>query len=208
MVTNVYVDGPNLHYGLLRRGGWFRWLDLRALAQLLLPGSQLHDLYYFTVPVKDSGSASNLSPSHEAYLRALRTLPGLKIERGRSITQVVQVPDHARGVPVAVLRQKQKGVDVRLATTLLRDAYEGRCRRAAIISDDSDLVPAVTIAAQKLPDGVHVFNPSVGDSGAELRSHATVYKYIRLQDMKACQFPDEVTSTGGKTITRPENWWV
>ena len=34
--TNVYIDGFNLYYRALRRTP-YRWLDVRRLAQLLLP---------------------------------------------------------------------------------------------------------------------------------------------------------------------------
>jgi len=36
MLTNVYVDGFNLYYGCLK-GTPYKWLDLGALCQALLP---------------------------------------------------------------------------------------------------------------------------------------------------------------------------
>lgn len=40
MLTNVYVDGFNLYYGCLK-GTPYKWLDLGALFQALLPSNKI-----------------------------------------------------------------------------------------------------------------------------------------------------------------------
>lgn len=47
MSTNVYIDGLNLYHGALK-GSAYRWLDLRRLAECLLPQEAIQDVYYFT----------------------------------------------------------------------------------------------------------------------------------------------------------------
>ena len=43
MATNVYIDGFNLYYGALKRTH-FRWLDLEALCQNLLPNDSINEV--------------------------------------------------------------------------------------------------------------------------------------------------------------------
>jgi hypothetical protein len=45
--ANVYVDGLSLYYSALKRTP-YKWLDLRKLARLLLPGDRIHRIRYFT----------------------------------------------------------------------------------------------------------------------------------------------------------------
>jgi hypothetical protein len=47
MLTNVYVDGFNLYYGCLK-GTPYKWLDLGALCQVLLPPNKIQRIRYFT----------------------------------------------------------------------------------------------------------------------------------------------------------------
>jgi len=47
MRTNVYVDGFNLYYGLLK-GGPHKWLNLEALFDAVLPKNTIQTVRYFT----------------------------------------------------------------------------------------------------------------------------------------------------------------
>ncbi len=50
MVTNVYVDGFNLYYGCLK-GSPYKWLDVKALRQVLLPRDTIGTIRYFTARI-------------------------------------------------------------------------------------------------------------------------------------------------------------
>ena len=47
--TYVYVDGFNLYYGAVKDTK-LKWLDLRQLCQLLLPGLSIDKIKYFSCP--------------------------------------------------------------------------------------------------------------------------------------------------------------
>ena len=82
MRTRVYVDGFNLYYGALKRTT-FKWLDLVELAGLLLPdGHRVDRLRYFTARVSGVSNAGAPARQH-AYLRALGTLPEVRVHIGR-----------------------------------------------------------------------------------------------------------------------------
>lgn len=102
MRVGVYVDGFNLYFGarsVCGRGttGW-RWLDLRALAQRLVPdfwldrGAYIERVVYCTARV--SGTEDRSSPAHqEIYLRALRASRSVdRIAFGTFVTRAKVAP--------------------------------------------------------------------------------------------------------------------
>ncbi len=56
-IINVYVDGFNLFYGSLKRTP-YKWLDLGALCQVMLPTDTIQAIKFFTAHV----SARNNDP--------------------------------------------------------------------------------------------------------------------------------------------------
>ncbi|MGH7655720.1 MAG: hypothetical protein ACREN6_13760 [Gemmatimonadaceae bacterium] len=78
--TCVYVDGFNLYYRALR-GTPFRWLDLAALCRLMLPSLHIDRIHYFTARVARKTLDSGQPVRQQTYLRALGTLPSVRIRR-------------------------------------------------------------------------------------------------------------------------------
>lgn len=80
MPTNVYIDGFNLYYGTVKQTP-YRWLNLEAFCQKLLPSENLNRIRYFTARV--SGKVDPQAPVRQStYLRALGTLPLLSTHFG------------------------------------------------------------------------------------------------------------------------------
>jgi len=146
---NVYVDGFNLYYGALKRTP-YKWLNLSALCQILLPADDIQLIKYFTARV--SARPTNPSAAHDQglYIRALRTIPNLEIKYGQFRTHSVPMA-LSNVVPtkrVWVDKTEEKGSDVNLACHLLRDAYLKQFEVAAVISNDSDLAEPIRIVSQ------------------------------------------------------------
>jgi len=82
MRTAVYVDGFNLYYIRLKGQRYFRWLDLKALAdQVLKPPHTVTVINYYTAHVshkEDPGAPGR----QRTYLNALATVPEIKIHLG------------------------------------------------------------------------------------------------------------------------------
>jgi hypothetical protein len=209
ILTNVYVDGFNLYNGLARRAKRkgldqpeFRWLDLLELSRRMLPGSEIQTVWYFTSFVKNRAENPGAGERQEVFLEALKTLPCLEIERGKFQRnkvwrRLVDEPETS----VHVIDFKEKGSDVNLASRLLADAYEGVCKRAAVISSDSDLKTPITIAAAKLTGGVVVLNPNTSHARS-LESVATDYRRITNKSFRASLFPEVVDGR----ISKPPEW--
>ena len=207
MRTNVYVDAFNLYYGCLK-GTPYRWLDLGALCRRLLPRDEIHRIRYFTALVSARPEDLREPERQQAYLRALRTTPGLSIHLGRYLSHVVRMP-LAHPPPhgprsVEVIKTEEKGSDVNLATYMLLDACSLDCEAAVVISNDSDLKEPVELAQSLLGLTVGVINPHP----AQRRSRAlrpTFFKQIREPALRACQFPPVLSDENGK-IHKPVGW--
>ena len=168
MNTNVYIDGFNLYYGLLK-GTPYKWLDLERFCDSLLPKNVVEKIYYFTAKVDARPNDPDQPTRQLAYLNALATLPRVEVHYGSFMSSVVSqaVVDsdpatgrwrRVQGKPVLktdatgevvrswVFKSEEKGSDVNLAAYLLRDAYRDACTCAVVISNDSDLLTPIRMA--------------------------------------------------------------
>lgn len=73
----------NLFYGALK-GTPDKWLDLRALAQLLVPEDEIKVVHYFTARVRSRPGQDDAAQLQSVYLRAVRYAGGVTIHE-RSI---------------------------------------------------------------------------------------------------------------------------
>ena len=88
---------------------------------------------------------------------------------------------------------------------LLRDFDRGACDCALVVSNDSDLRPAIELV---VADGHHVgvFSP-MGTVSRDLARVASWAKSIRPELLVQCQMPDEVQVPGSsRTLKRPASW--
>lgn len=85
--TGIYIDGLNFFYGALK-GGNSKWLDLELFTHRLLPHDEIIHIRYFTALVNSRTEDARVRTRQETYLRALSTLPKLKIHRGRFTSRV------------------------------------------------------------------------------------------------------------------------
>lgn len=204
-VANVYIDGFNLYYGALKHTP-YKWLDLGKLRSALLPNDAIQELHYFTARV--SARPYNPTSAHDQslYLRALKTVPNLRIIYGHFLTHSVPMylSNVAPAQKVWVDKTEEKGSDVNLASHLLRDAYLKRFEIAVLITNDSDLAEPVRIVAQEIGLPIGILNPHQFHS-RELRQYATFVKRIRQGDLAASQFPSILTDRKG-TFAKPNGW--
>ncbi len=206
--TNVYVDGFNLYYGLLR-GTSYKWLDLEALSQRMLPGHEIQRIRYFTAQVIGRLGQTDSDARQQAYLRALATLPTVSIHLGHFLTKTVRMP-LAHPVPggprtVEVIKTEEKGSDVNLASHLLADAFRGDAEAFVLISNDSDLMEPLRIVRHELGKVVGLLNPQPRQSRAMLRCKPTFVKQLRHGVASLSQFPKELHDKHG-AISRPDLW--
>ena len=202
----VYVDGLNF-YAAVRDRPEAKWIDFRALAARLVPnGGSLSKVKYFTSQISAKAAEDSDAPRRQRVLiRAVRAT-GVEVLEGkfkvpdawRAISSRGNWRDRLRPPPLPKMLDdydvhfathesrpwkalvelpQEKFTDVAIATHLLRDFYHGACDCALVVSNDSDLRPAIEVAVE---DGHHVgvFSP-MGTVSRDLARVASWAKPIR-----------------------------
>jgi len=215
MVTNVYIDGFNLYNGAVRNTP-YKWLDLAALCQALLPSHTINRIRYFTAAVMGFAHDPEAPTRQEVYLRALRTIPNLSVHKdGFFVAHPVLLPQfplaiiHKNRPPqaVQVLRIEEKRTDVDLACYLLVDCLSNDFDEAVVISNDSDLVLPIEMVRVKFGKTIGVINPHPkGKRSGHLQKAASYHlRTINKSVLAASQLPAILTDAKG-TITKPTGW--
>ena len=200
--ATFYVDGFNLYHGIDEhsKGRNYKWLDLRSLAKhLLSPGHTLDRVIYFTsVPPWNHAKQER----HRTYIAALESV-GVEIVEGRFQRDQMTCKGECGQLFSNFV---EKLTDVNIATTILRDAVQGRTDWVYLISGDADQAPTIRALRQLAPScGVHVVFPPRRHS-AELDGLAdSVTQSLGYKALKANQFPDEI-KTQRRTIQKPAAW--
>jgi hypothetical protein len=76
--THVYIDGFNLYYGALKKTP-YKWLNIKRLAETILPQNRITSVKYFTARVQGSESDPDQPQRQEILFRAFRTVPEIEI---------------------------------------------------------------------------------------------------------------------------------
>jgi len=206
--TYVYVDSFNLYYGCLK-GTPYKWLDLNKLCQLYLPASRIERIYYCTAIVSGTADDPDNHIRQRAYLRALQTLPNIRIILGHFLSERIELPRADGNGSVAVIRSKEKGSDVNLVTALMWDACEDNFDTAAIVSGDLDFVSPVKTVRDNYRKEIIVLDPQRKSGGkSKLYEVASSSKPIRTSALAASQFLNELTDRDGRKIHKPPEWYV
>jgi uncharacterized LabA/DUF88 family protein len=232
MRTAVYVDGFNLYYIRLKGQRYFRWLNLKALAEeVLKPPHVVTAINYYTAHVshKDDPGAPG---RQRTYLNALATVPEIKVHLGNFLysekwAALIKPPqtrpvDYAWPPPwpdlVWIGKTEEKGSDVNLATHLARDAFTGQFDAAVVLSNDTDLVEPIRIVVQEVKKPVILLsplhpnpkpNPATGrrpSPSKSLRDAASSVLHIHNGHLRRAQFPDRIPRLGKPDIVKPATW--
>jgi uncharacterized LabA/DUF88 family protein len=228
--TNVYIDGFNLYYGAAKDTP-YKWVNLAALCEQILPTIKIKRLRYFTALVEPPQTDPQKRSRQQAYIRALKTLPNLTVHYGHYLQSIVPMPLAAPPANssrmVEVIKMEEKGSDVNLATYMLVDAFRKDCGQLVVITNDSDLAEPVRILNKELRIPVGIFNPHTTDTALRrarvtgkplrpakpsivLKQVAKFHRDITSEGpdshMALSQFPSQLIDATGRTITKPAAW--
>ncbi len=214
MSVNIYVDGFNLYYGALRVTP-YKWLNLMAMCQLLLPDEDINRIRYFTAPVLSFPHDPYVRIRQGTYLRALRTLPNLTIHYGRFSSHPTTAPRYPLVYPdpsrppetVSILKIEEKRSDVNLATLLLLDCFDHDFDAAAVITNDSDLTLPISSIISRFGKSVGVINPHRRSRISLELAHAASWHYrqINRSVLSRSQFPETLQDAQGE-FRKPARW--
>lgn len=213
MKANVYVDGFNLYYSALRwRFPDCKWLDVRKLAELLLPNDGIAEVKYFTARVSSEPDNPNQHRRQQSYLRALAAT-GVEPIYGNFQTQErwmrretpCETPGCATPGPrERVIYREEKGSDVNLGAHLLMDAFRQRYDVAAVVTNDTDLIEPIRMARNELGVKIMLLAPNPRPA-ARLIASVDGVRPIRHGALSAAQLPLTLQDRKGE-IHRPREW--
>ena len=123
----VFIDGSNLYHSLSENCKRFD-VNYEALARKLTEGKELFRIYYYNI-MRDSDKNQQAYHDQQKFLSALYNTPYLEVKLGIS---------KQRGETSV-----EKGVDIMVATDLLKLAWEDSYDVAILVSGDGDFAYAV-----------------------------------------------------------------
>jgi len=214
--VGFFVDGFNLYHSVAKvaqetSDESVKWLDLQGLARgilpLISPTASLASIHYFTaIPehlyLADPGRLQR----HRTYVRALTAHGSLRpsIILGRIAQQQVQVRTATGGVIGSLWREK--GTDVALAMSLLREASKGGLDEAVIISGDADYLPAVKVFHEMYPGVGLRFAFPRGRASKELSREAPHSFTLTSAAYLSHRLPERIRLPSGKWLHCPAEW--
>lgn len=232
--TRIYIDGYNLYYGCLKRTS-LKWLDLMALfEQQILPSINWQGrplpisleavaIKYFTAPILEKAAkAPDSLQCQEQYHSALRKHRPGRIElisgyyaltksRAKAVdqTDAAKWPRYCQDVEVWKLEEKQ--TDVNLAVHALKDALCNEIDQVVIVTNDTDIAPAVEMIRQATKVMVGIVVPTTAHerrpNDALARQAHWIRTHMTLSELRASQLP-RVIIQGKKSAIKPLSWYA
>lgn len=233
--TRVYIDGYNLYYGCLK-GTPYKWLDLMALFERhVLPSILVEQagqkrrldllpvaIKYFTAEILEKAArAEDSVSSQRRYHTALSKLYPSRIECIKGYYSLIEAkakivdaedpgkwPRDCQEILVWKLEEKQS--DVSLALHAYHDAYVGEVDQVVIVTNDTDVAPALRMIRNNtsalvglvIPTRDHERRPNV--ELAELAHW--VRRHITDEELRKSQLPRVVGSK--RPTVKPESWYA
>ncbi len=205
-----YVDGYNLYHSIaaLARANpsknYLKWVDLRKLFSFFINPheEEIADIYFFTAkPTHTRPEVQQrfyqLTIAYQRFLR-IKTIYGKFKSKNEQCKKC-----HAQWV-----RHEEKESDVNLAVSIVRDAYEKNYDYAYIVTQDSDMAPAVKLAEKVNPGHLRLLTPPGIHPSQELsrilRKKAAQIKESHLQHaLMPAQYTD---AAGNIVVKRPAEY--
>jgi 6-hydroxy-3-succinoylpyridine 3-monooxygenase len=232
--TRVYVDGYNLYYGCLK-GTPNKWLDLlklfeqQILPSIMIPGTTRSSVLlpsaikFFTADILEKAARATDSVSSQArYHTALRKLYDGRIELIKGYYSLIESkakivnaeapatwPRDCQEILVWKLEEKQS--DVSLALQAYHDAITGQVDHAVIVTNDTDIVPALQLIRAHTDVTIGLVIPSKQNERVPNTELANLAHWVRTHitapELTASQLP-RVINLGKKPTVKPESWYA
>lgn len=228
--TRIYVDGYNFYNGCLKRSE-YKWVDLLALFKTILPTimvsghegarSELAPLSikYFTAPIlANFARAKDSVSSQVAYHEALSAHLGsaIRIFAGYYDAKPARAYRHVDGQlalaseMVEIWKIEEKQSDVAMALHAYADAAKGEVDQVVLVTNDTDLEPALRMIREETKVVVGVIIPTCDGSRKPNQDLVALAHWHRSSVLRTeladSQLPTLVRKTGG-VIHKPISWY-
>ncbi len=199
-----FIDGFNLYHAIdkLRRPE-LKWLNLITLSQTFIKplSEKLVTAYYFSAYADHMSEP--VQKRQKTYVQAL-ALQGIQPILGLFKMKNKKCPECRH----RWIGHEEKETDSNISLFLLDLAYQNAFDRALIISNDSDLAPAIRMVRSRFPekDLTTVAPPHCYHSNELIRASSSKTK-IRIEHLERCLLPAAVTDASRLvSISRPKEY--
>jgi uncharacterized LabA/DUF88 family protein len=199
-----FIDGFNLYHAIANlKRPHFKWVDLSLLSkQFVKPVSEeLKKVFYFSAFAEHLNESSQ--KRQQAYIRALE-LRGVQLVLGHFKNKDRRCPDCS----YKWIGHEEKATDVNIALRLLDLAYRNEFDRAILITNDSDLAPAIELVRLRFPiKRITTIVPPHRYHSNELIRASSDKSKIRVEHLERCLLPENMSDASGLiTIRRPQEY--
>ena len=203
----VYVDGFNLYHALKNlKKPHLKWLNIRSLVEKFInhQNEVIEKIYYF------SAIATHLDNDtitrHNTYIEALETV-GVDFIGGNFKKKCHKYKNNH--LELKLHKHEEKETDVNISIYIVRDAIRKMFDKVFLITNDTDIVPAVKMAKNEnnaLP--FRLLTPPTFDTHDSLRTAINPGKSTKLTEghIQLSLLPPMITKPNGKIIHRPKEY--
>ena len=208
----IYVDAFNWYFGIFQHRPAWKWLNVQSFFEALRLDEDVVAVKFFTALVEPVKHVSQRRDRQKRYLKALGTLPKVKIILSKYQERTVTC--HARECMRRLEYQvpEEKKTDVNIAVNLLEDAFRGLTDSMVIVSGDSDLEPAVEWVRRNHPQiKITVYILVLEDERQQRRNDnyhrmGVTCKPLPLADIPRHLFPATIQINEKEAVARPDEW--
>lgn len=198
-----FVDGFNLYHAVNRLNTpHLKWLNLWALSSVFIrpKSQQLVDVIYF------SAYADWIPQSKKRHAQYVKALIASRVS-----TVMGKFKQKDRKCPKCKHKwcgHEEKETDVNIALAMLDLAYKDKFDHAFLISNDSDLAPAIHMVRKNFPQKLitTIVPPHYTHSNELIKASSEKAK-IKIEHLQRCLFPEVIYDAGGNIIvSRPNEY--
>ena len=196
-----FIDGFNVYHSIKRKKTYHKylWLNYRSIAERFIKkGDTISKIYYF--------SAYATWKPH-SMKRHRKLVDALKSKNVNVVLGKFKKKDrHCKVCGASFLAREEKQTDVNIAVYLFKEAYENNYDTAFIMTNDTDLIPAIKMVKNSFPSKkIGVLFP-IDRSSVELKNTCHFWRAVQRKDLSKSQFSDQVQLPSGVILTRPRSW--
>jgi uncharacterized LabA/DUF88 family protein len=193
----VFVDGFNLYHSLLKPHlHQYKWLHIKKLIGELYPQFTNPKIFYFT---SYSEWSQEKKSRHQLLISALENT-GIEVIRGR----FGRVKKTCRKCGCRYWTYEEKETDVNISLHLIRYAPEYDI--ALLLTGDGDQTPSVKEVKRLYPAKKVGLIIPIARRAESLKNICDFHIHITERHLQQSVFPNEITLSSGRKITRPPEW--
>jgi len=209
MRVSFLIDGFNLYHSIedleKHNGIKVKWLDIKTLLHSYMGAigkdARFQDIFYFTA-LRDFEQLTkpNSIKRHKRYIEVLQTTGITPIYGGFKPKEIV-----CKECSQPFITHEEKKTDVAIGSKIIEIATRNTCDVIAIVSGDTDLIPAMELAKQINPSiTIIVFFP-YRRTNDELKEYADLTFSMKPSKYRNSQFKGIVRTPNGQ-IAKPSHW--